>query len=128
MVPLLAAALVVTAMVALAIRLGLLRRPRQLQEVAQRALVHLRDPELDDDAKGAAMRRHSTELFGLFLLITGTLAAAVAAPVAVLWLLDRLRLVSFADVVAAASSIPFLIASTVVGCAAWALLRRRPRA
>ena len=127
MVPVLTAALLVTAMVVLAVQLGLARRPRQLQEVAQQALAHLRDAGLDDDAKGAAMRRHSTELFGLFFVIAGTLVVAVAAPMAVLLLLDRLRVVSLAAVVQADSSVPFLIVSTLVGCAAWLLLRRRGR-
>lgn len=119
------AALAVVFFGLLAIKLGLARQPARILMVAERAMADLRNPSLDEDAKGALMRRHSLALLGIFLAIVGAVAAAVLAPLFVLWLLDRLRWVSLSEVLKVGSSAWFLVLSTILACACWFGLRKR---
>jgi hypothetical protein len=94
--------------------------------ITNRALADFRSNDLDDDAKEAALQTHARHLFVLFFLVTLGGVAAVFAPLAVVWVLDWLQLLSLANVLQATLSWQFIAAST----AAFGLIffaKRRPR-
>jgi hypothetical protein len=124
---LIGAILLVCVSLALMLRLGVVARASQGIRLAQEGAAIVADPALDDDAKGQRLRRNSTRLAGLFLTIVAITAVAIGAPLAVLWGLDRLGVVSLAQVVALASSPAFIVVSSVAGVAAWLLAARLRR-
>jgi hypothetical protein len=82
--------------------------------ITNSAVEDIRSPTLDDDAKEARLQRHAKQLFGLFFLITAGGAAAVFLPVAAIWILDRLQVLSFDGVLRATVSWQFLAATTLL--------------
>jgi hypothetical protein len=94
-------------------------------DIAKQALADLRDLELHDDDKEAALQRHALRLFGLFFLLTLGGAAAFLTPIAVLWGLERVGILSLDAVVEAALTWQFLTASTVLTIAFFWLARKR---
>jgi hypothetical protein len=106
---------------------------KQVLAVSQEASAILRDSTATDDAKEQMAQKCSVKLFGLFLLIVLTFVGALLAPVAVLWVLDFLHLISLPAVIHMTTSVTFLVTCTVVGCLIsflWPRLRARwtPRA
>jgi hypothetical protein len=85
-------------------------------EISRQSVADLRSVDLDDDAKESAMQNHAKQLFGLFLLITIGGIAAVFLPIAVIWGLDRLQLVSIDAILSVTLSWPFIIATTSLIC------------
>jgi hypothetical protein len=85
---------------------------------SRRATEVLRDTSLSDDEKEKHAQRASGELFMLFLLIAGSFAGALLIPVGVIWLAQKVGLVSMDAVLAMTISPVFLVAVTVVGCLA----------
>ena len=94
-------------------------------DISKRAIAELRNTELSDDAKESAMQSHAKQLVGLFFLITIGGIAAVCFPIAVIWGLDRLKLVSIDAVLDVALSWPFVVATT--GLIVLALVIKRAR-
>ena len=92
----------------------LVEKSTRVIDISKEAVAILRDAERSDDAKEAAMQSHAKQLTGLFFLITLGGIAAVFAPVAVIWGLDRLELVSLDAVLNVALSWPFLVATTML--------------
>jgi len=90
---------------------------KRVLEVSQGATAALGDPNATDEDKEKAAQQSSMQLFGLFLLILASFAGALLLPVAALWLLGKVHLISFDAVMALATSITFLVGATVVGCA-----------
>jgi hypothetical protein len=82
--------------------------------ITNRAVADFRSGELDDDAKESALQAHARHLFVLFFLITVGGLAAVFVPLAVIWVLDRLQLLSLDDVLQATLSWQFILASTAI--------------
>jgi uncharacterized oligopeptide transporter (OPT) family protein len=80
--------------------------------ITSQAVSDFRSNELDDDAKETAMQAHAKQLFVLFFLITFGAFSAVFVPLAFVWALDRLQLLSLADVLRATLSWQFIAAST----------------
>ena len=92
----------------------LVERSTRVIDLSRQAVADLRSSELDEDAKEVAMQSHAKHLFGLFLLITVGGAAAVFLPVAVIWGLDQLQLISLDAVLGVALSWQFIVAATVL--------------
>ena len=104
---------------------GLVEKSTRVIGISKQAVAELRNAELSDDAKETAMQTHSKQLAGLFLLITIGGAAAIFAPFAVIWGLERLNLVSVDGVLGVALSWPFIAASTVLIVIALIVNRKR---
>ena len=123
MVPLFGALFIVAVAIWLLLALKTPARVQQVLAVSQASMGHVRDPDLSDDEKEKLMQSHSLQLFGLFFAIMAIFAVAFLAPVAVLWGLDWLGLLSLDAVLAYAVSVPFLVGTTVGGVAAWLVIR-----
>lgn len=105
--------------------LGLRHMGLEVTAISQRALAVLRDSELDDDAKGALMRRQAKRLFVLFFFLTFAGAAALLAPVGLIYALDVVGLISFEGVMGMLVSWEFLLATTAASLLViWALAKR----
>lgn len=74
----------------------------------------IRNPDMDDDTKEAALQAHAIKLFKLFFLLTLGGAAALLIPTALVWLLELMDVVSLDEVFKAALSWEFIVASTVL--------------
>lgn len=94
--------------------LGVPRRSRLVLDIGRRSVSDLRNPELTDDAKERALQAHSLKLFNLFFQLAVGGAAAIVLPGAVIWLLDRVGIVSFDAVMATTVSWQFLLVSSMV--------------
>lgn len=92
----------------------LVEKSTRVIAISKRAVAELRDVELSDDAKESAMQNHAKQLAGLFVLITMGGTAAVLVPIAVIWGLDQLALVSIDAVFNVALSWPFFVGTTVL--------------
>ena len=77
--------------------------------------MQLRDAALSDDQKEALMQKQSLQLFGLFFMILACVAGALLAPIGVLWVLDRMKVVSLEAVLKITMSVSFLVGCTLVG-------------
>jgi hypothetical protein len=88
------------------------------------ATTTLRSSTLSDDEKERAARRAAAGLFRSFVAITLICGAALAASAAVVWAGSAAGLYPLDALVATATDWPFLLASTVVGVAAWVATER----
>jgi hypothetical protein len=104
---------------------GLLGKCSEVLDLARTSLAVLRNPSLDDDAKESVLQSNAVKLFSLFLLLTAGAALALMLPTGLIWVLDRLQVVSLRAVLETTLSWQFLLASTVVGVVAWRLMRGR---
>jgi hypothetical protein len=104
---------------------GLLAKCSEVLDLARTSLAVLRNPALDDDSKESALQSNAVKLFLLFLLLTAGAALALVLPTGLIWVLDRLHVVSLRAVLELTLSWQFLLASTVVGVVAWRLMHRR---
>jgi hypothetical protein len=104
---------------------GLVEKSTRVIDISRQAMAVLRSAELDDDAKESAMQSHAKQLVGLFFLITIGGVAAVFLPVAMIWGLDKLGLVSVDAVLDVALSWPFITASSVLIVLALVIKRKR---
>lgn len=115
----LGACLVVIAFAVLVHVTGLVTRTRAVVDVANGALRTVRDASLSDDQKEAAMQRSTVRMLGLLgVLVAGT-AFALAAPIALVWVLDALELLSLDGVLAMLVRWEFLLGGTVLGIAVY---------
>jgi hypothetical protein len=106
-----AAAFLVVGFLALAKLFRLVEKSGNVFAVSQRSLAIIRNSELSDDAKEAALQENAKRLFALAFLLTLGAAAAVLAPMGLLWLCDRLGWISLDAVSRVALSPAFIIAS-----------------
>lgn len=104
---------------------GLVGKCQHVFDLVQSSMAVLRDPSLDDHARERALQSHAKQLFGLFFLLTAGAALALALPAGLIWILDVLRVVSLRAVLEMTLSWQFLTVTTLVGVAAWGLMRRR---
>ena len=104
---------------------GLVEKSTRVIDISKQAMAVLRNAELDDDAKESAMQSHAKQLVGLFFLITIGGIAAVFLPIAVIWGLDWLELVSIDAVLDVALSWPFITASSILIVLALVIKRKR---
>ncbi len=105
--------------------LALVPKATEAVTLARRSMADLRNPELDDDAKQAAMQRHAKRLFGLFFVITLGSAVAVLIPIGIVYLLDVVHLVSLTDALETTITWQFIVATVVLYLVGWWVLRKR---
>jgi len=107
--------------------LGLIDRSSRVVEISRSSLRELRDPALDDDATEALMREHTFELARLSAVLVLGMAIALAAPLPLLWVLQRSGIVSIHDVVGASTSWQFILTAVVLFVGKLGLDRRARR-
>ncbi|MEZ5965918.1 MAG: hypothetical protein R3F56_18935 [Planctomycetota bacterium] len=120
-----AALAAVVLFVVLADRFGVTPRVREVLAQNRAAVATIRDPNLAEADKEAAVRRHAGRLLTLFVSSTLRTAAALAVPLGGLWLLARAGVVDAAALLDLSLSWTFLAAATVVALLAAVALRRR---
>jgi len=106
---------------------GLIDKSREVIPIARRSLEVIRSTTLDDDAKESAVQADAKRLFGLSFVLAVGGAAALLLPVGVLWIGDRLDLVSLQSVMDVAVSPAFLIASSAFAILALSLVSNSPK-
>ena len=105
---------VVICFVALVEKTGLIRRSNKVLERAKLAALDISNSELDDDAKEVAMQSHAKSLFSLFFQITLAALICLFLPLALIWGLERLNLLSLNAVLEMTVSWKFLLASSAM--------------
>ena len=96
---------------------GLVRNTGAVFARTQDAVGIMRSRELDDEEKEKALQRHALGLFGLLgKLVLGS-AAALGAPLALVWLLEAAGVLSLAAVLDTLVEPRFLVAATAIGFA-----------
>lgn len=105
-------------------RLGLVEIAAEVGRIAQQSLAVIRNNQLSDAHKEAAMQANALALFSRFARLTGGLAAALLAPVALVWGLAFTGLYAFDQVIAVSLTWPFLLGG-VAAFFAVLLLRKR---
>jgi hypothetical protein len=104
---------------------GLVEKSTEVFSVSRLALSDIQNPDLDDEAKEAALQQHAKRLFGLFFLLAIGGAAALALPAGLLFLLERMGLLSLSAVMTLTLSWEFLLASSVLIIAIILLAKKR---
>lgn len=122
---LLLAILVVVAFAAVVQWTGLASRAAEAGRRARGSYAVVTDSSLTDEQKERRLKDEAPRLFGLLGLILGGSALALGLPLGLLWIGDRLGMVSLAAVMAILVRVDFLVAVTVVGALiAWWVRRR----
>ena len=114
MIPWMAAGFLVVGFVVLAHLCGMVEHSKTVVTVSRRSLAVIRNASLGDDAKEAALQKDALQLFRLFLVLAFGGAAAVLLPVGLVWLCDRLGLLSLDEAFRVAFSPAFLIISGIL--------------
>ena len=106
--------ILVTGFVVLVRIFGLVEKSGEVFKISKLALSDIQNPSLDDDAKEVALQQHAKRLFCLFFLLTVGGAAALALPAGLLFLLEKMDLLSLNAVMTVTLSWEFLLASSVL--------------
>lgn len=91
----------------------LVERSRDVIRLSRHSVEVIRQSSLTDDDKEAALQKNAKELLLLFLVLASGGAAALACPLGVLWIFDRLGLLSLDSVLSVTFSPLFLAISGV---------------
>lgn len=118
-------AILVAGFVVLVKIFGLVEKSTEVFSVSRLALSDMQNPDLDDEAKEAAIQQHAKRLFGLFFLLAIGGAAALALPAGLLFLLEGMGLLSLSAVITVTLSWEFLLASSVLIIAIILLAKKR---
>ena len=118
------AILLVTGFLVLLQLLGIVNQSRNVVRIALHSMKVLGSNRLSDEQKELKLQKNSLRLFGLFFLLATFGAIAFAVPLGILWLAERLGLLSLSDVLATTVSPAFLIVSSIL---AIAFLYLRPK-
>ena len=110
----LGAVFLVLGFIALLKLLGLVERSKRVVATSRAAMSTLSDGELDDAQKEAAMQAYARSLGLDFVLLTAGLAVALLAPAAVIFLLDRVGVLSFDAVIGATFSLELILGGTLL--------------
>jgi hypothetical protein len=97
----------------------------EVLDIVKLALTDLRNADLDDGAKEAAMQGHAKRLMILSSVLLFGGAAALAFPMCLLWVLDWIGLLSFNASMKTAVSWQFLLTSSLVAAAFFGITRKR---
>ena len=100
--------------VALAKRLGLFTKPFEVVAISKDAYRVFTDSTLNDDIKEVIMQQSAKTLARQFVFISAALLVAAAAPLAVVWVLAAVGLVSLKAVVEALLSWQVLLTGTLI--------------
>ncbi len=125
MIPWFGAIFLVLGFVILAHLFRLVDKTGEVVTVAQRSLGVIRSTELSDDSKEEALQEDAKQLFRLSLVLASGGAGAVLMPVGILWLSDRIGLLSLDSVLSVALSPLFLVLSGVFGTLVFFVSRRQ---
>ena len=93
---------------------GLVERANSVFALSRESMAVLKNADMDDDAKEAAMQSHAKKLFGLFFTLTLGCVLALALPAGIVWLLDLAGVMSFDAVIEFTISWEFLLATTAL--------------
>jgi hypothetical protein len=106
--------------VAMARRFGVDTRRFEVVAASREAYRVLIDSTLNDDAKEAAMQRSAKTFARQFVFISAAALAAIAVPLAIVWVLAAVGLVSLKAVVEALLSWQVLLsAALLIAARAW---------
>ena len=105
--------------------LRLVPRAEAAISTAKAALQVVRDPDLSDDAKEAALQKQAKELFASSLVWTIGAAAALGLPAAVVWGLEQMNVGSLSVAVAVALSPELWVPTTIIVIAVLLWNRRK---
>ncbi len=97
--------------------LGVTKKSRNVVRIALHSMKIIGSSRLSDRQKESKLQKNSLRLFGLFFVLAFSGAIAILIPLGVLWLGDRLGLLSLYDVLATTVSPVFLIVSSIVAIA-----------
>jgi hypothetical protein len=125
MIPYLSAVFLAAGFIGVAKVLQLVPRADAAISTAKTALGVVQSPDLDDDAKEAALQKHAKELFASFFVLTLGAAAAVGLPTAVIWGLERMNVGSVSAAITAALSPTFVVPSSIIIVLALLWTRRK---
>jgi hypothetical protein len=128
MIEWMAAGFLVVGFVVLANWFRLVEKSGNVVALSRRSLDIIRDKNMADDAKEAALRANAARLFGLAFMLALGASAAVLAPTALVWLCDCFGWISPASVYEVALSPAFLTISGVLIVATFFVSHRRKRA
>ena len=97
--------------------LGVTKKSRNVVRIALHSMKIIGSPRLSDRQKESKLQKNSLRLFGLFFVLALGGAIAILIPLGILWLGDRLGLLSLSAVLATTVSPVFLIVSSIVAIA-----------
>lgn len=118
-----AAAFIILGFAAILSRLGLVEIAAEVSRLSRNSLTVLRDRDLGDDAKEAAMQANARALFAGFVRLTVGLAIALFLPILLVWGIAQTGIFTFDTVIRASLTWPFLLGGAIVFMAV--LLRKR---
>jgi hypothetical protein len=107
--------------------LGLARHAGSALALSNDAMKVMGNAALSDDQKERAMQAHAVKLFRLFIVLTIGGVAAVLAPLAIVWGLGRVGLLSFEGVMDMALSWPFLVGVSLAAVVLFVVMSRTRR-
>ena len=119
MIPWIGAAFLVFGFIVLIRVFGVVEKSGNVVVVARRSFGVIRNSDLSDEAKEAALQKDAKHFFRLFLVLAFGGAGALLLPPGLLWVFDRLGWISLESVFAVALSPVFLIASGVLAILAF---------
>lgn len=121
------AVLVVVVFAVVVERAGVVARADEALRRARGSYAVVADRTLTDEQKERRLREEAPRLLGLLGRILGGSGLALGLPLGLLWVGDRLGMVSLAAVMAILVRVDFLVVVTVVGLLAAWWIRRRGR-
>lgn len=100
---------------------------REAITLASDAVRIMRDPSIDDEIKENQLQRRSLRLFAQLALLIAGFSAALALPLAMIWLLERAAVVSLEAVTTILLRWDFIALSSVTCVGIYLLAQKRAR-
>jgi len=97
--------------------LGVTKKSHNVVRIALHSMKIIGSSRLSDEQKESKLQKNSKRLFGLFFILALSGAIALLIPMVILWLGDRLGLLSLDAVLATTVSPAFLIVSSILAIA-----------
>lgn len=97
--------------------LGITKKSHNVVRIALHSMRIIGSSRLSDEQKESKLQKNSKRLFGLFFILAFGGAIALLIPLAILWIGDRLGLISLDAVLATTISPAFLIISSIIAIA-----------
>ena len=105
--------------------LGIAKKSHNVIRIALHSMKIIGSSRLSDEQKESKLQKNSQRLFGLFLILAFGGAIAIAIPLAILWIGDRLGWLSLSAVLDTSISPAFLIFSSIVAIAVFYLQSKK---
>ena len=97
--------------------LGLGKNSGDVIRLSRYSMKIISSSRLSDEQKESRLQRNSQKLFGLFFILAVKLAIAIFIPLAILWLGDRLGVLSLSAVLDTTISPVFIVVSSILAIA-----------